>query len=78
MRHQRFVGGLVVDAVAVVALVEPGEDLVRLVDDDQVERWHSAERLGAAFASGELAADQVDTRRDEVRLGPPGPECRTG
>ena len=68
VRHQRLVGGLVVESVASVALVQAGEDLVRLVDDDQVERWHGAEELGAAFASGELAADQVHARCDEVRL----------
>jgi len=49
--------------------VKPREDLVRLVDNDQVERGTSAELLRAAFASGELAANQVDTRSSEVRLG---------
>src|SRR4051812_38857724 len=48
--------------------MEPREDLVRLVDDDQVERSSRAELLGAALASGELAADQVDTRSGKVRL----------
>ena len=69
MRHQRVLGGLVVDPVAVVAFVQAREDLVRLVDDDQVERGTRAELLRAAFAAGELAADQVDTRSGEVRLG---------
>ena len=69
VRHQRVLGSLVVDPVSVVTFVKPREDLVRLVDDDQVERGTCAELLGAAFASGELAADQVDTRSGEVRLG---------
>ena len=46
--------------------MEPGEDLVGLVDDDQVERRRRAERLGATLAAGELASDQVDAGRDEV------------
>ena len=40
VRHQRVLGSLVVDPVSVVAFVKSREDLVRLVDDDQVERWH--------------------------------------
>ncbi len=60
--HQRLVRGLVVDAVAAVALVQPGEDLVRLVDDHQVERRRGAERRRAALAARELAADQEHAR----------------
>ena len=66
VRHQRFLRGLVVGAVAVVAFVEPGEDLVGLVDDDQVERRRRRQRLGATLAAGKFASDEVDAGRDEV------------
>ena len=66
--HQGVFGRFVVDAVTVVALVECGEDLVGLVYHDQVEGWTGAELLRSALAAGELAPDEIDTGRGEIRL----------
>src|SRR5439155_5475971 len=55
-------------SIASVTLVEPGEDLVRLVDDDKVERRTGGKRFRSAFTPGELTADQIDPRGGEVRV----------
>jgi len=68
VRHQRFIGRLVIDTIASVTLVETCEDFVRLVDYDQVEWRTGGKRFGAALASGELAAEQVHSWGDEVRV----------
>ena len=41
---------------------------VRLVDDDQVKWSAGGKRFGAAFAPGDLAAHQVHTWGDEIRV----------
>jgi hypothetical protein len=48
--------------------MEAGEDFVRLVDHDEVERCTGCKEFGAAFASGKLPADHVHPWRDKVRL----------
>ena len=38
MRHQSLFGSLIVHAVAVIALMHSRKNLVRLVDDHEIER----------------------------------------
>jgi hypothetical protein len=68
VRHDGFIRGLVVQTVASITFMEPGEDFVRLVDYYQVERRTGDERFGTAFATGELPTDHVHPWSDEVRL----------
>ncbi|PYQ95693.1 MAG: hypothetical protein DMF96_21260 [Acidobacteria bacterium] len=42
--------------------MEPGEDLVRLVDDDKVERRTGGKRFRSAFTPGELTAGAPSAR----------------
>src|SRR4029077_8031972 len=59
---------LVVLTVPSVTLMEAGEDFVRLVNHDEVERCTGCKGFGAVFASGELPTDHVHPCSDEVRL----------
>jgi hypothetical protein len=69
--HHGLVRGLVIDAVAAIPLVQPGKDLVRLVDDHQVERRRGGERRRTALAAREFAAHQVNAGTDAA--GPQQP-----
>lgn len=66
--HQGLARVLVMNAIAVVPLVEPRENLVRLVDDHQVERRRGQERRRTALAPRELAPDQIDAGAEEARV----------
>jgi hypothetical protein len=59
MRHQGFIGGLFIERIAAVALMEPGEDLVGFVDDHQIEGRSGTESGSPALAAGEFPADQI-------------------
>ena len=65
--HPGLVRVFVINAVAVVSLVQPREDLVGLVDDHQVERRRGGERCRAALAAREFASDQVDAGGEKAR-----------
>ena len=68
MGHHRLVRGLVVDPVAAVPLVQPGKDLVRLVDDYQIKRRSRAERSRPSLAAREFAPHQIHTGAEEAHL----------
>jgi hypothetical protein len=68
MRHQGMIRSLVVVTVAVVSFVETREDLMRLIDDDKIERGRRAEQSGTPLATRKFAADQIDSWRNEVAV----------
>ena len=48
--------------------MEPGKDLVGLVDDHQIEGRNGTESESPALAAGELAADQIYARCNKTSL----------
>ena len=48
--------------------MQSGEDLVRFVDDGEIERRNGAERGRAALAAGEFPADQIHAWGEEARF----------